>query len=67
MKADSCQPEILIFNPGIFFVNASQRQAAAPKTRTSFSWGALFFVPALVTGIYFVNTSQAEPGRNSRP
>ena len=65
MKADSCQPEILIFNPGIFFVNASQRQAAAPKTRTSLLWGALFLHPRL-RQMFFVNASQAVPGRTLR-
>ena len=38
----------------------SQRQVAAPKTRTSFSWGALFFVPAFGAGIFFVNASQMD-------
>lgn len=52
------------FSPGIFFVNASQRQAAAPKTRTSFLWGARFFLPAFTAGVSFV--TPAKPQRNSR-
>lgn len=76
MKADSCQPEILIFNPGIFFVNASQRQAAAPKTRTSrcgvrflfrprFQHSFFFCLAARVYSRYlFVNASQAASCRS---
>ena len=37
----------------IIFGMETQRQAAAPKTRTSFLWGALFFVPALCSGYLF--------------
>ena len=37
----------------IIFGKKTQRQAAAPKTRTSFLWGALFFVPALCSGYLF--------------
>lgn len=38
---------------GIYSVAAAQRQAAAPNSRTSFLWGALFFVPALCSGYLF--------------
>ncbi len=37
----------------IIFGKKTQRQAAAPKTRTSFLWGAPFFVPALCSGYLF--------------
>lgn len=42
-----------------------QRQAAAPKTRTSLLWGALFLHPRL-RQMFFVNASQAVPGRTLR-
>ena len=38
MKADSCQPEILIFNPGIFFVNASHKKACRINVLQAFSF-----------------------------
>ena len=37
----------------IIFGKKTQRQAAAPNSRTSFLWGALFFVPALFSGYLF--------------
>ena len=43
----------LVLGQGFIFVQPSQRQAAAPKSRTSFLWGALFFVPALCSGHLF--------------
>ena len=46
---------------GLYF----QRQAAAPKTRTSLLWGALFLHPRL-RQMFFVNASQAVPGRTLR-
>lgn len=48
----------------IIFGKKTQRQAAAPKTRTSFLWGARFFLPAFTAGVSFV--TPAKPQRNSR-
>ena len=52
------------FIAGIFLSTLPRRQAAAPKTRTSFLWGARFFLPAFTAGVSFV--TPAKPQRNSR-
>ena len=41
-----------------------QRQVAAPKTRTSFLWGAFSFAPAFVAGIFFVSTTHIQKAIN---
>ena len=50
---------------GIFFVNTSQSRASTRKSRSGLF---LYYGFALASraGIFFVNASQAEPGRNSR-
>ena len=54
---------IFTFAVGIFFVNASQRQAAAPKTRTSRCGVRCFLCPRFQHSFFF---SRTEPGRNWR-
>ena len=39
---------------GIYFVTPAQRQAAAPKSRSSLLWWSRFFLPAFFIDVYFI-------------
>ena len=43
---------------GIYFVTPTQRQAAAPKSRSSLLWWSRFLLPAFFIDIYFITLTQ---------